>query len=538
MKISPQKPLVWLIGGSDSGGGAGIQADLNTCASFSVHGCTIITAITAQNTQGVHHIVQTSAESLSAQFKALQKDLPPKAIKIGMIGDESTLEIIAECLTAYLSEHPEIPLILDPVLRASSGDSLVSGSDTKSTQKTYQEQLISALFPLATLITPNLTEAEYLWGKSCSTSDDIIKASKKALKQGPKAVLIKGGHGNGTLSQDYICGNHVLGYGKRKSFWLSGRRFSNPHTHGSGCSLASAIACGLALGKPLADAVVLAKAYIQGSIAKSATLGIGQGAGPVAHGREMFYVEPFPVLTESSENAYFKPTFPPVCDKALLNIGFYPILDSLKWCERLFPLGVTMAQLRLKDKSGKALRDEIARAITLARKHQIRLFINDAWELAVELGAYGVHLGQGDLDKADVHAIANAGLRLGISTHCEEELARALSFNPSYVALGPIFPTTSKEMLFKPQGLAKCKRWVRHSPVPVVAIGGIGLGAADKVMATGVSGIAVISAITQADDPEKACELWLNKCGDLAPKQNSGVGSTPNSHDHTQVDTA
>src|SRR5262249_53219508 len=146
--------------------------------------------------------------------------------------------------------------------------------------------------------------------------------------------------------------------------------------------------------------------------------------------------------------------------------------DSCDWLRKLLPLGVKTAQLRIKKLDGKELEDEIASAIELAKKYQCRLFINDYWELAVRFSAYGIHLGQEDLLKADIERIHSAGLRLGVSTHCYSEVARALALRPSYLAIGPIHATTTKEMKFAPQGIEALKRWRRTLRYPLVAIGG------------------------------------------------------------------
>jgi hydroxymethylpyrimidine kinase/phosphomethylpyrimidine kinase/thiamine-phosphate diphosphorylase len=183
-------------------------------------------------------------------------------------------------------------------------------------------------------------------------------------------------------------------------------------------------------------------------------------------------------------------------------IGLYPIVDSSHWLEKLLPLGVKTIQLRIKDKEGVELENEIKRSVALAKKYQANLFINDYWELAIRYNAHGVHLGQEDLDTANIEMIHNSGLYLGISTHSDAEVARAHALKPSYIAFGPIFPTTSKVMSSPAQGINQLKR-LRHQLLnyPLVAIGGITLERLPEVLATHVDGIAVISAITQAEDP-------------------------------------
>ncbi|WP_034911371.1 thiamine phosphate synthase [Erwinia sp. 9145] len=182
-------------------------------------------------------------------------------------------------------------------------------------------------------------------------------------------------------------------------------------------------------------------------------------------------------------------------------LGLYPVVDSVTWIARLLEAGVRTLQLRIKDRPEADVEQEVADAVALGRRYQARLFINDYWRLAIAHQAYGVHLGQEDLDVADRDAIHRAGLRLGLSTHDDSELERALAIKPSYIALGHIFPTQTKQMPSAPQGLEALQRHVsRLKNVSTVAIGGITLARAPAVLATGVGSIAVVSAITQAED--------------------------------------
>jgi thiamine-phosphate pyrophosphorylase len=182
-------------------------------------------------------------------------------------------------------------------------------------------------------------------------------------------------------------------------------------------------------------------------------------------------------------------------------LGLYPVVDSVEWIERLLSAGVRTIQLRIKDRSSIDVEPAIVAAIALGKKYAARLFINDYWQLAIEHQAYGVHLGQEDLEVADLQAIQQAGLRLGISTHDDAELDRALALRPSYIALGHIFPTQTKAMPSAPQGISELQRHLaRLEEIPTVAIGGISLARAPEVLATGVGSIAVVSAITQAAD--------------------------------------
>lgn len=191
-------------------------------------------------------------------------------------------------------------------------------------------------------------------------------------------------------------------------------------------------------------------------------------------------------------------------------LGLYPVVDSIEWIERLLDAGVRTLQLRIKDQSDEAAESAVAQAIALGKRYDARLFINDYWRLAIKHQAYGVHLGQEDLEVADLAQIRLAGLRLGISTHDDTELDRALAIQPSYIALGHIFPTRTKQMPSAPQGLAELQRHLtRLTHIPTVAIGGISVARAPAVLATGVGGIAVVSAITEAEDWREATRTLL-----------------------------
>ena len=189
-------------------------------------------------------------------------------------------------------------------------------------------------------------------------------------------------------------------------------------------------------------------------------------------------------------------------------LGFYPVVPDAAWVRRLLDWGVRTIQLRIKaaDHDAEEIAWEVRTAV--AAGHDVpgaQVFINDHWQLALEAGAYGVHLGQEDLDTADIGALREAGLRLGLSTHTPAELARAKAVKPSYLAIGPIYPTTLKVMPYEPVGLERLNAWAQDAaPYPVVAIGGISLALMPGVMACGVDGVAVVSAVTLAPDPQEA----------------------------------
>ena len=190
---------------------------------------------------------------------------------------------------------------------------------------------------------------------------------------------------------------------------------------------------------------------------------------------------------------------------------FYPIVPSADWLERLLPLGVRLVQLRVKDQPEPVVREEIRRACDLCAAHGCTLVVNDYWRLAIDAGCDWVHLGQGDLDEADLPAIRRAGIRIGTSTHDHAELDRALSLDPDYVALGPVYETTLKKMPWSPQGLGRVAEWKRLiGERPLVAIGGLTVERAPEVLAAGADILSVVTDVVRHDDPEARARQWLD----------------------------
>lgn len=258
-----KKPIVWTIAGADSGGGAGVQADIKVINLLGGHDCSVITALTAQNTIGTGRLEWVAPPMLCAQLEALRADLPPAAVKLGMLGTAAAVEMIA----AFLKTAKVPFTVCDPVLISSSGAFLLEADAWKI--------LTEKLFPLVDLITPNIPEAEHLLGITIETPADIEAAAKKALQTGVKEVLIKGGHGfhNMELSSDYWSD------GKRHA-WLASPRVDTKHSHGTGCMLSSAIATARALGYRPLDSIVVAKAYLNQGLRLAP--GLGNGFGPLA----------------------------------------------------------------------------------------------------------------------------------------------------------------------------------------------------------------------------------------------------------------
>jgi hydroxymethylpyrimidine/phosphomethylpyrimidine kinase len=258
-------PIALTIAGSDSSGGAGIQADLKTFAAFGVYGASVITALTAQNTTGVSAIHQVPQDFVTAQIDAVFSDLDIKAVKIGMVAQLATIDAIVAGLARWSPRH----IVLDPVMVATSGDRLLAADAVAA--------LRTKLIPRAALITPNLPEAAALLDEPLAVSEAAIEGQgRRLLSMGCPAVLIKGGHGQGSESIDYlVIGNGVVA--------LSAPRIATKNTHGTGCSLSSAIAAGLARGEELETAVRHAKAWVSAAIAAADRISVGHGHGPIHH---------------------------------------------------------------------------------------------------------------------------------------------------------------------------------------------------------------------------------------------------------------
>lgn len=254
------------IAGSDSGGGAGIQADLKAFSANGVYGASVLTALTAQNTLGVSAIHDVPPDFVRAQMDAVYSDLRVNATKIGMLSRVDTIEAVAQGLEA----HDTGPVVLDPVMVAASGDPLLADSAV--------EGLKSVLLPLADLITPNMHEAARMLAADVANSEAQMQAqAEQLLALGARAVLLKGGHGEGAESADLFLGRDG------EPVWLREKRIATTNTHGTGCTLSSAIAARLARGDDLTTALAAAKAYTHAAIASADDLNIGAGHGPVHH---------------------------------------------------------------------------------------------------------------------------------------------------------------------------------------------------------------------------------------------------------------
>ena len=266
VSAQPRYARVLTIAGSDSGGGAGIQADLKTFAALGCYGMTAITALTAQNTVGVQGIHAVPPAFLRSQLQSVIEDIGVDAVKIGMLHEPGVVEVVAWAIQHYQLQR----VVLDPVMVATSGDRLIADATVRV--------LVDQLFPLATVITPNLDEASLLLGRPIAAVSDLSGAAQALLSQGARAVLLKGGH----LPGDQVV--DVLARPGHVDVVLASSRMASRNSHGTGCTLSSAIAAHLALGEPLERAVRAAREYILGAIQAGAGVQVGHGHGPLNHG--------------------------------------------------------------------------------------------------------------------------------------------------------------------------------------------------------------------------------------------------------------
>ena len=473
-----QKPAVLLIGGLDPQGCAGMSADIMTVQNHGCHPLSLITGLTEQSSDGLTEFGQVSPAKMMAQYDNCQTDFDIKAIKIGLIPHIEIAQCIKDILLSFNG-----PVILDPVLGSTSG-----GVSVPDDVKTY---LCEDILPLVSVVTPNLPELYAL-----TKSDINVDVGANILRQkGVTSCLVKGGHADHSLAIDYFSSSDA-------EFYLFNKKTIS-QVRGTGCVLASSLASHLASGQDIRDAMVLAKAYVARGIRLSHKVGPYQ---LIHHSQQDIALVDFPKLCYQPELIGQTLEFP-TCPE----LGIYPVVESADWVKKLVDEGIKTIQLRVKEADQDLIQQHLQSAMSTVANKPVHFFVNDHWEMAIEAGAYGVHLGQEDLHDANIKQISEAGLRLGVSTHSYWELARALAVNPSYIALGPIYETTSKQMPFSPQGIERLQQWVDllNGHYPIVAIGGINVERAEQLRKTGVGSVAMITAITKANDYQHVTQQLL-----------------------------
>ncbi|MCW8091119.1 thiamine phosphate synthase [Alteromonas sp. ASW11-130] len=473
-------PIMWSIGGLDPSGGAGVTRDCIIADTLGVHTCPIATMVTAQplveNDNNATQVVSPVAIDVFKQQLVSQQATLPASIKIGALANDEQIDALFPTLVNIKAKNPTLKVVFDPVVRTTSGLQLSFCS----------RGAILSLLTYVDIITPNVAELSWLAQQDISSRTQATAAAKILINVGIDAVLIKGGHAHWEPSAtDWLIAAN-------QKVCFTSPRLKNTTLRGSGCRLASALSAALAKQHILEDAVCLAKSVLASNF-------IDVAEAQSINNTPVTYHRYLPLVDAPSALSVYR--FPRLLKD---NIGLYPIVDSVEWVKLLLQTGINVLQLRIKN-SSIDISSQIKEAVLLARDTGCQLFINDYWQEAIEAGAYGVHLGQEDVEAADLAAIANAGLRLGISTHGYCELARALQLKPSYIALGHIFATTTKDMPSAPQGLERLTEYVKCcGDIPTVAIGGINKERFLSVAKTAVDGIAVVSAIVKASAPLQA----------------------------------
>ena len=484
--------IIWSIAGTDSGGGAGLAADQRAADAFNVHLCPVVAAVTAQNSRAVTHVEPLAPALIEAQLQALADDMPPAVVKTGLLGGVAQVRLVARWIDRLRTQGP-VALVVDPVLGASTGAAFANAE----TLAAYRDELV----PRATVITPNRREACALLGATGDADTPSLPSLARRLRAlGAEAVCITGGDSAdvGAEVLDWVASAHAEG-------WLAAPRVATPNHHGTGCTYASSIAAALGLGFVPADAAVLAKMATAHALRHGRTA--GGGAGPVQP-RPGFASDPtlLPRMTFGEA-----PEFLLARAAAARQLGLYAVVDSGERVEQVLAAGVRTVQLRLKTPDApdaawhSALHREVLRSVQACRAAGAELFVNDHWMLARELGAGGVHLGQEDLlalGDDGRKQLAASGLALGISSHSLWELCRARGLAPRYIACGPVWPTLTKAMPWRPQGLHNLRWWRHMAGAPVVAIGGI--LSPDQVRDAAscqVDGVCVVRAL--GEDPGK-----------------------------------
>ena len=519
------KPIIWSIAGNDSGGGAGLSADARAAAAFGVHLCPVVAAITAQNSQTITQVQPVAPALLDAQLAALADDMPPAVIKTGLLGSAENVRVVLRWFERLQRSNPQLQLVVDPVLAASTGKDLADDS--------LLQAYVHELLPRTHVFTPNRHEAARLG----QLLDSTAQIGTTAAPHWPhladwQSVCITGGDTlNGAWAMDWVQSPQATG-------WLALPRLAQVHNHGTGCTFATSVAAALALGFVAADALVLAK--MATSHALEQAYAAGGGAGPV-HAQAGFAMKPqhMPYMSWGCD-------LPAVCDAQYaerlsrvptLARDVYVLVDSVARLEQALAAGAKLVQLRIKTPAAadaawhQQLAQDIAAAVGMAKAAGADLFINDHSAQAMQAAANGLHLGQEDwqaLSKDSRHALLSGAVNIGLSSHSLWELARARSIAPAYIACGPVWPTTTKDMPWLPQGLDNLSWWVQMVACPVVGIGGV-LDYVQAVQVARTRAHAVCLVRGLGADMQAALPPWRQAFADGAAQERLPVPALPHS---------
>ncbi|WOL02374.1 putative thiamine biosynthetic bifunctional enzyme, chloroplastic [Canna indica] len=475
VNVGRKMPHVLTVAGSDSGAGAGIQADIKSCGALGAYCSSVITAVTAQNTVGVQGVHPVPEEFVAEQLRSVLSDMSVDVVKTGMLPSLGVIKVLCHSL----KEFPVRALVVDPVLVSTSGDMLAG----PSTLSGYRDEL----FAMADIVTPNLKEASaILGGVSLRTVADMRSAAKSIHDLGPRNVLVKGGDlkGSSDATDIFFDGEnyHVL----------RGSRINTRNTHGTGCTLASCIAAGLAKGLPMLQAVQSAKAFVESALDYSKDIIVGNGPqGPFDH---LFKLDTHAhnAGTRSFEaNDLFLYA---VTDPGMNRKWGRSIVDAVK---AAIEGGATLIQLREKETETREFIEAANACVEICHSNGVPLLINDRVDVALACDADGVHVGQSDMPVQTVRKILGPGKIIGVSCKTPDQVEQAWADGADYIGCGGVFPTTTKANN-RTVGLDGLKAVCLASKLPVVAIGGIGTANAGSVVEVNIpnlKGVAVVSAL-------------------------------------------
>ncbi|BFG19853.1 hypothetical protein CerSpe_061270 [Prunus speciosa] len=473
-------PHVLTVAGSDSGAGAGIQADLKACAARGVYCSTVITAVTAQNTVGVQGVNVVPEDFVAEQMKSVLSDMHVDVVKTGMLPSIGIVKILHQ----HLREYPVRALVVDPVMVSTSGDVLAGPSVLAG----FREELL----PMADIITPNLKEASALLdGVKIKTVSDMRSAAKLLHDMGARNVLVKGGDLPDSLDavDIFFDGEHL--------YELRSSRIKTHNTHGTGCTLASCIAAELAKGASMLEAVKVAKCFVETALDYSKEIFIGNGPqGPFDHLMK---------LKSNAHNSGRQVRFNPsdlflyaVTDSGMNRRWGHSISDAVKAAVQG---GATIVQLREKDIETRDFVEAAKSCLQICRANGVPLLINDRIDVALACDADGVHIGQSDMPARTARALLGPEKIIGVSCKTPEQAEQAWIAGADYIGCGGVYPTNTKANNLT-VGLDGLKTVCLASKLPVVAIGGIKVSNARPVMEIGVpnlKGVAVVSAIFDSE---------------------------------------
>lgn len=469
-------PHVLTVAGSDSGAGAGIQADLKACGALGVYCSSVITAVTAQNTVGVQGVHVVPEDFVSEQLKSVLSDMQVDVVKTGMLPSIGVVKVLCQ----KLKEFPVQALVVDPVMVSTSGDVLAGPS--------VLSELRAELLQMADIVTPNLKEASaLLGGVPLETVADMCSAAKSIHNLGPKYVLVKGG--DLPDSSDAVD----IFFDGEQCHELRASRIRTRNTHGTGCTLASCIAAELAKGSLMLPAVQSAKRFVDNALHYSKDIAIGSGPqGPFDH---LFKLSNY--IHNPCKRRQFRASdlfLYAVTDSRMNGKWGRSITDSVK---AAIEGGATIVQLREKEAETREFVMAALACLEICRSHGVPLLINDRVDVALACDADGVHVGQSDMPARVVRTLLGPEKIIGVSCKTPEQAQQAWLDSADYIGCGGVFPTNTKENNLT-IGLNGLKNVCLASKLPVVAIGGIGIGNANSVMDIGVpnlKGVAVVSAL-------------------------------------------